>query len=269
MGSTAFTVRTALPNDTPVSIPMLTQLVPDGVKPGTMFLVEFDPESQWLAVAATITAGYLRAGGRVDYAASLRPPGTVKENLLALDVDMSRAASEGRFLLDDWYSATLTGGRLEGEGRSMFEEVEGGLRVRSLKVADLSVEWLKDTKRGFEPWDVVETWPPGALGVLESTSQILRFNEEKPFLEFMISRILPNNRRAKRIELNGCVRGVHTESFYKQLENAYDGVIDLRVMERDQEWKNFLCLRSLKGQPHDARWHEIQIKRNGEATLVT
>jgi hypothetical protein len=32
--------------------------------------------------------------------------------------------------------------------------------------------------------------------------------------------------------------------------------------------KNLLKLRSLKGQPHDNRWHEIQVKPNGEAILV-
>jgi len=58
------------------------------------------------------------------------------------------------------------------------------------------------------------------------------------------------------------------QSFYNQLEGAVDGVIELRVMERDQEWKNLLCIRSLKGQPHDARWHEIEIKPNGEAALA-
>ena len=88
-------------------------------------------------------------------------------------------------------------------------------------------------------------------------------------LEWTISRVNPNERRAKRIFLSGVVRDVHTESFYKQLEMDYDGVIDLRVMERGEEVKNLLRVRSLKGQPHDTRWHEIQIKRNGEAALVT
>jgi len=257
-----------LPSDNPVSIPLLTQLIPDGVKPGTIFLVEFDPESQWLAVAVTITAGYLLAGGRVAYTAQLRAPETVRENLLALGVDVSAASREGRFALDDYYSATLTGGRLDGGGPSLIDRIEGGTRARSLKVADLSVQFLKDMKQGSESgsW---ENWPPGALTVVESDSQMLRFNEEKPYLEWAISRVNPNIRRAKRIYFQGFVRGIHTESFYKRLESDADAVIDLRVMERDEEAKNLLRVRSLKGQPHDARWHEVQIKRNGEGTLIT
>jgi len=258
-----------LPFDNPVSIPILTELIPDGVKPGTLVLVEYDPDSQWLAVATTITGGYLRAGGRVAYVASVRSPETVKENLAALGVDVSATTSEGRFLLDDWYTATLTGGKLEGGSQSVFEPINGGSRARSLKIADLSVDWLKLSKQGPQGWDIVESWPPGALNVSESMSQTLRFNEEKSYLEWFVSRVIPNVRKAGRINLNGVVAGVHSDSFYKQLESNFDGVIDLRVMERGEEAKNLLRIRSLKGQPHDARWHEIQIKRNGEAALVT
>ena len=39
----------------------------------------------------------------------LGSPETVRERLLALGVDVSTVISEGRFALDDWYSATLTG----------------------------------------------------------------------------------------------------------------------------------------------------------------
>jgi KaiC/GvpD/RAD55 family RecA-like ATPase len=261
--------RPILPPDNPVSIPILTELIPDGVKPGTIFLVEFDPESQWLAVAATITAGYLRAGGRVSYVAQLRSPETVRENVLALGVDISAATSEGRFTVDDYYSATLTGGRLDGGGPSLIDRIEGGNRARSLKVSDLSVQMLKDMKQGPESGGVWENWPPGALNITESLSQMLRFNEEKPYLEWVISRNNPSHRRAKRITFEGFVRDIHTESFYKRLESDVDGVIDLRVMERGEEVKNLLRVRSLKGQRHDTRWHEVQIERNGEAALLT
>lgn len=37
------------------------------------------------------------------------------------------------------------------------------------------------------------------------------------------------------------------------LSSAFDGIIELRVMERDDEIKNLLRIRSLKDQPHDAR----------------
>jgi KaiC/GvpD/RAD55 family RecA-like ATPase len=186
-----------------------------------------------------------------------------------LGLDLLRAIDERRFLLYDWYSPTLTAGRIEDGGSAFFEKVGEVSRVRSLKVADLSVEWIRDGKEGLEPGDVIETWPPGSLYVWESLSEFLRFNEEGPFLECMVSRVIPNERRAKRIDLNGIVRDVHTVALYKRLESVHDGVIELRVREVSEEAKSFLRIRSLKGQPHDARWHEIQIKPKGEAVLVS
>jgi KaiC/GvpD/RAD55 family RecA-like ATPase len=236
-----------------------------------MFTVEFDPDSQWLAVATTIAAKYLQCGQRVTYLTSTRPPEAVKDNLASLGIDVAAAIKEHRLVIDDWYTATLTGGRIEAEpGKtSLFEPIEGGNRVHSLKIADLSVEWLKSSKYGWEPSDVAETWPPGALGISDSGSEILRFNDEKTVLEYVVSRGLPNERKAKRITLLGVSRGAHTESFYKRMEGYTERIIDLHVMERGDEAKSFLRIRSLKNQPSDGRWHEITVRSNGEAILVS
>jgi hypothetical protein len=51
--------------DSHFNIPLLDQLIPDGIEAGTIFTAEFDPDSQWLAVATTIAARYLQAAGRV------------------------------------------------------------------------------------------------------------------------------------------------------------------------------------------------------------
>lgn len=254
-----------------VNIPLFAQLIPDGVKLGTIFTVEFDPSSQWLAVTTTITAMYLQANRRVSYVSMTRPPEAVKESLAALGVDVLATTKEGRLNIDDWYTATLTGGRIDTQpGKtSLFEPIEGGDRLRSLKVADLSVEWLKTTKYGPQAGDVIESWPPGALAIADSYSEGLRFNEENPYLEWVISRSWPNERRARRIHFAGIARGIHAESFYSRLEGASDGTIDLQVMERGDEAKNLLRVRSLKGQPHDTHWHEIEVKSNGQAVLVS
>ena len=53
-------------NSEPVNMPLLGRLVPDGIKPGTIFVVEFDPESHWFAVAVTITAACVKNGSMRD-----------------------------------------------------------------------------------------------------------------------------------------------------------------------------------------------------------
>jgi len=256
-----------LPSDGRFTIPLLDQLIPDGIEAGTIFTVEFDPASQWLAVTTTIGARYLQAGARVGYMSATRPPEAVKKSLTKLGVDVPAAINERRLNVDDWYTASLSGGRIGAEQEKTTSPIEGGLRVGSLKVADLSLEWLRDSKQGYQPYDIIETWPPGGLTIFDSVSELTRFNEENAYLEFVITRGLPNERRAKRIRIGGAIRGVHSDVFYSRLESASDGVIDIRVIDRDEEAKTFLRVRSLRGQPADTRWHEIEIKPTGEAVL--
>ncbi len=251
-------------------LPLIDALIPNGVKSGSILLVEYDPESQWLSVATTMAAYYVRNGSKACPCACVRSREDLRTDLSKLGLDVDKSESDGSLRVDDWYSASLGLERvaraskwtdmLIGEGSSSY------LRLPSLKVNDLSVEWLKLMKDGSP--DPVDHWPPGHIVILESMSPMLRFNEEKTFLEWLETRVNPWERSRKRIELQGVVRGVHTESFYKRLESASDGVIDVRVMERGDEVKNLLRMRSLKGQPHDSRWHEIQVKPNGEATIL-
>lgn len=252
-----------------VSIPLLKRLIPEGIRPGTVFVVEFDPQSQWLAVATTIAARYLQEMGRVGFVTLTRPPEDVLRDLAALGVDITAVQKENRLTVDDWYSATLTGGRLKSGGQTgVIEPIPGGVRAVSLRVSDLSVEWLKGRKEGWQPFDLSETWPPGAIVMNDSGSEILRFNEENAVVEYFVSRVNPNERKAGRIFLAAFVRGIHTETFYKRMESAADGVIDVRVMEREDEIINQIRVTSLKGQPHDTHWHTIEVKPNGEASLT-
>jgi len=256
-----------------VNIPLLTKQIPDGIKSGTMFLVEFDPDSQWFSVAATIAARFLKENRHVGYFAMARSPEEVGRAISALGVDTAASENSGLLAIEDWYSASLAGGRLEpaNPNAPVFERVNGRLRVGSLKVADLSVEWLRTSKDGPRPsYDIVEFWPPGSLAITESCSVILRFSEEKAFIELVESRVRPEERRRKNlISFQGLARGLHSDWLYKRMENASDGVIDLRVMEREDEVKNLLRVRALRGQPHDSRWHEIQVESNGEAVLAS
>jgi len=122
-----------LSSDSRFAIPLLDQLVPDGLEPGTVFTAEFDPDSQWLAIATTIAARYLQAGGRVSYGSVTRPPEAVKRNLAKFGVDVPAVVKEQRLCVDDWYTATLTGGRIasEQEKGAFLEPIEGAMIDRS------------------------------------------------------------------------------------------------------------------------------------------
>ncbi len=64
----------------------------------------------------------------------------------------------------------------------------------------------------------------------------------------------------------GC--GLHSDWFYRRLENAADGLMEVKVAEQDEQLKIVLRVSSMKGQPHDARWHAIKIGSGGEAALT-
>ena len=254
-----------------LSIPVLNDLIPDGLRPGTLILIEFDPDSQWVSIAITVAVRCLMEDRHVAYLAFTMSPAEVAKAMAKLGLDVAAAEKSGLLAIEDWYSASLYGGKLETgtTQRAVFERVEGRLRVQSLKVADLSVEWLKTSKTGPHiAHDIVDFWPEGSVAVSESCSPILRFSDEKSFIEFFDSRIrAEEHKRGNLLTLQGVTRGVHSDWLYKRLESACDGIIDLRVAELEGEVKNLLRIRTLRGQPHDSKWHAITVARNGEAKL--
>lgn len=234
--------------------------------PGTTIVVEYDPASQWYAVATTIAAHYLHAGSRALYVAMARPRETIVKALTRLGIDVAANENSGLLRIDDWYSASLSPEQSADQAVSAVDDRY--LRITTVKVADLSLHSSKEL-RGQSTLSKWGSEQIGALTVGESFSMLLRFNEEKTFLEWFESRDLPLQRKVGRISLMGFARGVHSDSFYGRIESATEGLIDVRVIEREDEAGSFLRVRNLKDQPHDARWHKIEIKPNGEALLVS
>lgn len=257
-------VRNRLPDSTRLNIPLIAPLIPDGLKPGTMLLMEFDPEAKWFALARTIVARWVQSRFRALYATTTSPREDIVDAFAELGLNVQESEEAGLLRIDDYYSATLSS-----DQRAAVQVVEDRyIRMGSLKIADMSVDWLKQIKGEtlLAKWASDQT---GVLAVAESFSPLLRFNEEKPFLEWMEARNLPLNRRMRRVNIVGMLRRLHSESFYTRLENAFDGILELRVMERGEEVKNLLRVRSLKEQPHDSRWHEVQVDSKASATLVS
>ena len=245
----------------------MSDLIPDGVMPGVFLLVEYDTQSQWFAVASTMVARWSEAGHRAVCVAMARPRESLVKSLEKLGIDVPYKEQAGQLRVDDWYSVTLKPETSEPELALLSNGTH--YRYTSVKVADLSVDFSKQLKGQHQ---VLSKWPDDQTGVLnvpESFSMFLRFNEEKPFLEWFEAREIPLQRRMNRISLIPFGRGLHSESLYRRLENICDGVIDVHVMEREDETKSYLRVQSLKGQPHDSHWREIKIQPNGEAVLTT
>lgn len=204
-------------------------------------------------------------GSRVQHLALARPREAIVRALTKLGVDVDACETLGLLRVDDAYSATLAQESTKDLPRVPVDDRY--VRYSTLKVADLSIDVSRVLKGqvSLSKWSSDQT---GVLFVSESLSPFLRFNEEKAFLEWMETRDIPLERKLGRVMLAGFAKGLHGESLYKRLENTMDAVIDVQVMERGDEARSYLRIRSFKGQPHDARWHEIEIRPNGEAVLV-
>ena len=69
-------------------LPLLGSLIPNGIKAGSILLVEYDPESQWLSVATTIAARCVGNGLHACPCACVRSREDLRSDLAKLGLDV-------------------------------------------------------------------------------------------------------------------------------------------------------------------------------------
>ncbi len=230
-------------------IPLIENLTTAPIPPGTNILVEFDAASQWYNACVTILAGWVKTGGSTSYLLSARPPESIRSQLRRFGLDPGELESKGRLQIWDFYSATLGQRSQEKYG---FD---------SLKVADLSII-ISRGQMHRQP-------SPDHMYITENTSVLTRFNDEKSTVEYLLTRALPTATITKSTSVRGIITGVHSDSVYRQLEAAADGVVDLKVEEVEGEVKNLIRIRKMLNATFDARWHPLKVDQNFEVTLDT
>ena len=198
-------------------IPLIEELTSVPVPPGSNILVEFDAMSQWINASLTIAAGWLRTGGRVGYYAVDKPPYTVRSQLGGFGLETEKLEAEGRLEIYDMYTCQL--------GQKSKEKYA----LDSLKVADLSI-WLSGALKGVSP-------DPNLLWIVDNLSPIVRFNDEKSFIEWVLTRVVPYAPVEKSIGIWGVLRGVHSDWVYRQLEASPDGIVLFKLEESGEEVK--------------------------------
>lgn len=199
---------------------------------------------------------WLREGGVVTYSVATQPPDNIRSQLAQLGVDVKHLEADDKFRVFDWYTATL--------GRKSNER----LAFYSLKAADLSVLFAKflmatEADINLQPPQPTPEW----LRILDDTSCLGRFNEEKSWVEFVRTRLIPLGSLWKSTGICGIIRGIHSEWAYKNLEAASDGVIDVKQEETEGEAKSLLRIRSMRNVGFDSRWHELKVGENLQVSL--
>jgi len=238
-------------------IPLIEDLTTGPIPTGSNILVEFDPASQWYNASLTITAGWIRSGGAASYNVYNQPPESVRLQLKRLGLDVEALEKEEKLRIIDWYTFQL--------GQKSKEKYA----MTSLKAADLSILYsramIPTTGSPFP--DTGWHLGPNVLRLGDDELVLLRFNDEKSFIDFWRTRVIPNAPTRNSTVMHSLVKGVYSEYIYKTLETSADGIIDVKIDEEGGEVKNLMRIRNMRSVGYDTRWRRLKIGENFEVTL--
>ena len=241
-----------------MQIALIESLLKAPLQPGSSLLVEYDPTSAWYQASHTITAGWLKEGGVASYHVATQSPENIRSQLGQLGLDVKQLEADEKLRIFDWYTATL--GRKSSEKYAFY----------SMKAADLSVLFSKYLMATEDSVDLLRPSPsPDWLRMLDDVSCLARFNEERSWVEFVRTRLFPIASLWKSTGITGIIKGIHSDSVYKNLEAACDGVVDIRFDDTEEEARSMMRIRSMRNVGFDSRWHKLEVGENSEVKLST
>ncbi len=182
------------------------------------------------------------------YATYTRSANDIRSQLKRFGLDADELRKEQRLMMTDWYTPTL--------GKKSEEAPP------SLRVADLSI-WVSRDVMGQQP-----SWAsPQVLRIHDNISTLARFNDDRAWVEFELTRGLAVAPLRKMTLLMGLISGVHNEWVYKTLEAAVDGIIDFKMEDTGKERRDVIGIRMMRNVGFDRSWHPLKIGENFEVTL--
>lgn len=235
-------------------IPLIEDLTSEPIPAGSWLLVEYTGASRWYNACFTIAAGWLKTGGKVSYTDYSFPPEKLRSQLTLLGLKTEELEKKDRLRIWDFYACQL--------GQKSKEK----LCIDSLKVADLSILFSRQVMAGH-PDLGREAYGPEWLRIGDNGSALGRFNDEKAWVDFRLTRDIPTGSSTKSTAIVGFIKGLHSNWAYEQLEAAADGIIDFKLDETGEETRNFIRLRSMRNVDFDSRWHPIRLTQEFEVIL--
>jgi len=235
-----------------VKIPLIDDLTKSPVPLGSNLLVEFDPASQWYNSCLTMAAGWAKQGGDVGYNGFVQSPDSIRLQLSRLGLDVDGLQGKDRLRVYDWYTQTLERKSKEKYG------------IDSLKVADQSIQF-RLTEDDLNTSEASE-WPE-SLRIADNFSTLARFNDEKLWIEFMLTRVFPIGPVKKSTLVFGIMKGVHSEWAYKQLEGSADGIIRFELDETNAKSRDIVQIRTMRNVHYNRAVTELDVHANFEVAL--
>ncbi len=231
-------------------IPLIEDLTTGPIPAGSNLIVEYDPTSLWYGASLSIASEWLSSGGEVGYSVAAQPPDNIRAQLLKLGMNLQELETSRKLEIYDWYSATL--------GQKSKEKYA----AESLKATDLSIMTAKATRH-----EISEGAFPEYLRIWDNCSVLARFNDDKAWVELLITRTFPRAFHTKSTLIVGVMRGIHSDWVYRQLEDAADGVVDFKLEEDGGDARDLMRIRSIRSVTFDRKWYDLRRGQNFEVIL--
>ena len=234
---------------------MLGDLVPDGFQFGTQFIVEFEPDSLWYEMSLTVAARALEQGIRTEYHVIQHVPDEVRNTLEKLGLRIKSLEGSGLLRIIDWYTPTTV---LPGK---RYERSESWPRKPRMQVREMMTNIKNQIEKGVS--EVEKRW----LHIDDNSSILLQYMDEKAFLDFCRTSLIPWTRAREVLMFTSLVAGVASDSFYGKLEAFCDGIIDFKSKEEDGKLEQYVRVRMARGKSFDSEWRRLRLLDNGEVAL--
>ena len=198
-----------------------------------------------------MTAGWINSGGDVGYNGFNKPSEQIRSQLSRLGLNVGELERSDRLRVYDWYTPTL--------GRKSKEKYG----IESLKVADQSIQF----RLTEDDLNTPEAEWPESIRVVDNFSALARFNDEKAWIEFMLTRVIPIGLVKKSSLVFGIMKGIHSDWAYKQLEGSSDGIIDFRIDEVNRNIRDLFQIRTMRDVRFTRELAELRLGQHFEISL--
>ncbi len=238
-----------------IVVPLLESMVPQGLRLGGNYLVEFEPGSPWYETSITIAARAVQSGQKTEYHSFHRKIVDVKEALEELGLSVDAETKRGMLRLIDSYTPT------PGEARTGPRGKGGFLSDRAPHVGRWQTAIRKQIADGIK--EPNKKW----LHIDDNTSLLLQFTDEDSMLNGWRTVFIPWGRAREMVTINGFVKGVASEAFYRKNESLYDGVFDMVTTEKEGRLEHNIRARMIRGESIDSKWRTIRLRSRGEVVI--
>jgi len=215
-----------------VNLPILSELLGE-IPIGRTLLMLVDPDAQTTALFVNAASGHLRAGGDLLYSSINQPVSELRQLFVRGGLNIAEYEAKDSAVLFDAYSAAMGT-----KSPEKYHAFTSNLNEMSIAMAESA-----------------SLWPAGTLIVYESLSS-MAFGQESVFSKFT-RKVISIWRPRGTIVIAAMTTGLHPTSFYQDMKQISDAVVEVKLEEFRGEIVNTIRARSFRGRNADTRVRRV------------